>query len=364
MPLTIPLSPEAFTSDWLTAALRESGVLRESRVTSAVPSSLGEGFGLLGSLTRLTLTYDRPEPGAPVTLVAKFPHISEANRDIARQYRIYEREFVFYREVAPAVDTELPRVLYQGLDASIGDAVILLADLAPSRVGDQLVAPTRSEVIATVREIAKVHAAWWGRCDSPSLSRVPYLNDALWLQVAQSMKIFWPTFQRTFPDLLNDNLREIGDRFAPGIAALADRLSAAPATLVHGDLRLDNLFFPTRPEHPALVIADWQLTSRGQGIYDIAYFMSQSIEAEMRRVLERDVVRIYHEALSANGVTGYSLESAWEGYRRAVMWCMMYPVAAGGGIDLTNDRGVELARAMARRSFAAIEELEADQFLD
>jgi thiamine kinase-like enzyme len=361
--LTIPKAPEEFTPAWLTEALRSSGVLSSATVTAAVPSSLGEGFGLLGSLTRLTLSYDRDEPGAPRTLVAKFPHIAEANREISHQYRIYEREYVFYTEVAPAIRTALPGVLFRALDADAGDAVILLRDLAPMRVGDQLVPPTRSEVVRTVREIAKLHAAWWGKADTDRLARVPYLDDPLWLQVAQSMDVFWPTFQQSFPDLLNANLKRIGDRLPGSIASLAGRLSAAPSTLVHGDLRLDNLFFATQPSHEPLVICDWQLTSRGRGIYDIAYFMSQSVEAEMRRVLERDVVRLYYEALVAEGVSGYAFEDAWEGYRLAVMWCMMYPVAAGGGLDLSNERGVALARAMARRSFAAIEELGADEFL-
>ena len=363
MPLAIPLAPDQFTPGWLTDALQSSGVLKSARVVAAVPSSVGDGFGLLGSLTRLTLTYDRQEPGAPKTLVAKFPHVVEMNRTLARQYRVYEREYLFYSRVAPSIATALPTVLYMRSEPETGDAVILLGVLGGTRVGDQLVAPVRSEVIRTVDEIAKLHAAFWGKADVEHLNRVPYLNDTLWLQVAQSMDIFWPVFQQHFPDLVTDNIKRIGDRFAGSIASLATRLSTPPCTLLHGDLRLDNLFFATPPANPLLIIADWQLTSRGRGAYDIAYFMSQSVEAEMRAGLERAVVERYHADLVAGGVTGYSFDECWQDYRIAVMWCMMYPVAAGGGLELTNDRAVQLGRAMARRSFAAIEELGADEFL-
>jgi hypothetical protein len=39
---------------------------------------------------------------------------------------------------------------------------------------------------------------------------------------------------------------------------------------------------------------------------------------------------------------------------------MVYPVTAGGGMDLSNERGLALATAMATRCFAAIEHLDAD----
>ena len=42
----------------------------------------------------------------------------------------------------------------------------------------------------------------------------------------------------------------------------------------------------------------------------------------------------------------------------------MTPVVAGGALELSNERGVALVRAMATRSFAAIEELGAGALLD
>lgn len=360
MSLNIPTDPAHFTTEWLSAALRGSGTTHVADVVAVGPSSLGEGFGLLGSLARLSLGYDRHEAGLPGSLVAKFPATAEANRTLARQYRVYEREARFYREVAPTIGTRLPRAYAVELDTTTGDAAILLEDLTAGTFGDQLVPPGDAEVTAALGEVASLHAAWWGRAGTPSVTWVPELRDPLWLQVGASFEIFWPAFQANFPDLISPAIRRIGDRFAGAVASIAERLCRPPITLLHGDYRLDNLFFG----RDGLTVIDWQLISRGRAPYDVAYFLSQSMDPARRSAGERDILQRYHESLREGGVSGYSLEECWEDYRLATLWCLMYPVAAGGGLDLSNERGVALARAMATRSFAAIEHLGAGTLLD
>lgn len=351
----IPMSPDQFTPEWLTAALRRSGTLREASVVSVVPSSLGEGFGLLGSLARLSLGYDRHEAGAPASVIVKFPAIPEMNRGLARQFRVYEREYRFFAQVAPSIATRVPRLHFLDFEEASGDAVIGLEDLAPARVGDQLVPPSRAEVTQAMDELVKLHIARWGRADAAELAWVPYLQDPVWVQVAASMEQFWPVFQQNLGHTLTPYMRRVGDAFSSNVVSLLQRLSQPPVTLLHGDFRLDNLFFATKPGEDQLVVIDWQLISRGKGPYDVAYFMSQSLEPGDRAATEGDVLKRYHEALLAAGIAGYSLDECIDDYRHAVLLCMMYPIAAGGGMDLSNERGTALGTAMATRSFAAIE---------
>ena len=46
--INIARSPEELTPAWLTAALRESGVIREASVTSTVSEPVGAGAGFIG----------------------------------------------------------------------------------------------------------------------------------------------------------------------------------------------------------------------------------------------------------------------------------------------------------------------------
>jgi hypothetical protein len=138
------------------------------------------------------------------------------------------------------------------------------------------------------------------------------------------------------------------------VVPLMERLSEPPVTLLHGDHRLDNLFF----SGDDVATLDWQITGTGRGAYDVAYFLSQSIVSEERKRVEHDLVRAYHDTLVEHGVQGYPFDACWEDYRLATLFVSVYPLNAGA-VDLVNDRAVELFTAMLERSVAAILDLDA-----
>jgi len=124
--LDIPAGPHTLSADWLTAALRQSGAVRDANVTSVKSSIIGEGAGFMGQLAKLSLQYDKPEDGAPKALIAKFPAAAQENRDVAMFFRFYERETGFYREIADRVELRTPRCYFNAFDPSNGDFALLL----------------------------------------------------------------------------------------------------------------------------------------------------------------------------------------------------------------------------------------------
>ena len=138
------------------------------------------------------------------------------------------------------------------------------------------------------------------------------------------------------------------------VVELMERLSEQPITLLHGDHRLDNLFFGEND----VAMLDWQITGAGRGPYDVAYFLSQSLVPAERKETERDLVAAYHQALIESGVNGYSFDDCWEDYRLATLFVSVYPLNAGA-LDLVNDRAVALFRTMLERSVSAIVDLDA-----
>jgi len=46
-----------------------------------------------------------------------------------------------------------------------------------------------------------------------------------------------------------------------------------------------------------------------------------------------------------------------------VLYCLVYPVIAGGTLDLSNERGVSLVSAMLERSLMAIDDLNCGELL-
>src|SRR2546428_8423748 len=69
----LPAGPQDIAADWLTAALRENGVISGVTVTAFDYEAIGVGVGILGQLARFNLTYDAPEAGAPSSVIGKFP---------------------------------------------------------------------------------------------------------------------------------------------------------------------------------------------------------------------------------------------------------------------------------------------------
>ncbi len=356
--LPVPLTVEDFTPDWATEALRASGTIGHERVIAVETSPVGEGFGFLGSLARLALTYDRPRAGAPATVVAKFPAAVEVNLALALQYKVYEREARFFNEIKRSISAmPTPEAYYVDIKES-GEGVILLEDLdGKGQVGDQLAGASLQEAERLMTQIADLHATWWGRADEAAISWVPAFDGPVWAMTAQTLPALWPTYQQESGHLLLPGMEDVIERAWEGLPWLGQQLSRGPMTLVHGDYRLDNMCFPAREGDPVIVF-DWQLMSRGRGPYDVAYFMSQSLDVELRRESERALVKRYHDGLVTGGVRDYSFDDCFEDYRLATLWCVMYPVAMGGGMA-SNERALQVAAEVSKRSFNTILDLDA-----
>src|SRR5215510_6490384 len=136
--MSIPTGPGTLTPAWLTWALRGTGSITDATVTSCDIEILGEGKGFTGQVARIWLDYDIDAASAPVSLIAKFPPLEPEVRVALNHYRIYEKEFRFYRDVAQDIALRTPRLYYSALNPASGESILLLEDLAPAQTLDIL----------------------------------------------------------------------------------------------------------------------------------------------------------------------------------------------------------------------------------
>ena len=65
--------------------------------------------------------------------------------------------------------------------------------------------------------------------------------------------------------------------------------------------------------------------------FDIAYFITQSVEPDVQAAHEKDLMRAYYKKLTSSGVSAE--EFPWEQflyhYQLGLAFCFMYPVFAG-----------------------------------
>ena len=358
----IPATPADLTPEWLTEALCAQPEMSGVRVRAVEVQPLARGMGLLCQIARLTPTYEAGAAAGPRTLVAKMATDEPETRGVVAIFRFYEREVRFYEELAAAVPVRTPRCYASAFSPDRGDFVLLMEDLGALRTADQLDAGSAADARVVAEALVGLHARFWGDASLEALAWLIAVDDEINRMGMGLYQHAWPSFCDRLGGAVPPDVLRVGERLGEHLVGLLDAMAQSPRTLCHGDVRLDNLFFGREPGAPP-TFADWQISVRGTGTGDLAYFMSQSLDADVRRSAERDILARYHAGLVAAGIRGYDFAQCVLDYRRAVLFCFVYPVIGGGLGDSSNARGQALARAMSERSAAAILDWDATELL-
>ncbi|TMB91781.1 MAG: DUF1679 domain-containing protein [Chloroflexi bacterium] len=316
------------------------------------PEPIGIGRGMFGQVIRLRLTYSQRLPGDPVSLVLKTPAGSAGNRAQAIAFDMYTREACFYRELAPTLRLSVPRCYFARVDPDTGEAILVLEDLGRLQSGDQVGGLDASRARTAVTRLAAAHAQWWDAEALRRFSWLPSLDSPVMRRLERLYGRQWPAFIDAYGAHLPAGSAQLGARVAGCVDEVLVRLSRPPATLVHGDFRADNLYFAARRDDDAVVVADWQVVSRGRAAFDVAYLLCQSMTSDVRRRHEWALLRSWHATLVACGVTGYSFGDALADYSVGLLLAVVYAVV-GATLDRGDERGIALARAQAARTFTA-----------
>jgi hypothetical protein len=352
---TIPTSLDHFTPDWLSEALGE-------RVTAVEIEPVGQGVGILGLLARLHLTYADAGADGPSTVVANIASSNPETVMVAVHYGFYLNEISFYRDCASTPGLRTPAVHYSDIDDTESTFVLLLEDLASSRLADQIAGCPPEDAARVIDAAAALHSFWW---NSPKLDDLTWLrpvNNDAYKSAQEQYTAVWPGFVERFGDVLPARALAVGEAYQTRIADAFDwTVETRPLTIAHTDFRLDNLFFDNPDGSPVTVI-DWQLSVRSMGPLDVSYFMAESMAPDDRRAHERPLLERYHAGLVAGGVTDYSFDELYDDYRTALVTQLTIPVIAQS-MDPGNDRGRKLMDAMVERVFVAIDDHDAGRFM-
>ncbi|MEV0247243.1 phosphotransferase [Nocardia sp. NPDC050712] len=313
------------------------------------------GTGQVADTYRLSFGTGGTDRASAVLKVTSADPVSAAT---AVQQRVYLREVRYYQALAPGLDISVPRCLHAEIDTTSADFALLLEDLAPCRPGDQLVGCSVGEAELALRQAAELHAPWWDKGELGEFSWLPQP----FLDLAPAVL-----------DLLSDAFDDFGQRYAGALEPevldigrqLFDRLphyfalhTAAPPTVLHGDLRPDNLLFDAADGTRPVVVVDWQTVQRGPGMLDVSYFLGGSLDPGTRRSAERGLVALYHDQLRRLGVRDYSFEDCWRDYVRFSFQGYFTGVTSAMMVEQT-ERGDRMFTHMVRRAARHISDLDA-----
>jgi hypothetical protein len=364
LPLEIPFHADHLTVEWLTDALRASGALSQARVTALTTRLLGNAKGMTGQLARVSLDYDTDHTDAPRSLIAKFSAADPQARAMPHAMGFYEREVRFYQQLAHESPLHTPRCYFSAIDLEQGLSLLLLEDLTAAANGSWFAGCSLAEAELAVRAIAAFHAAWWMH---------PQLEELRWLELrgpvsAQEMPAFfhqsWEPFLSKLGPLVTDKICQVGDWLSRHLGRLSAYLyQEPPCTLIHNDYQANNLFFVGAGAACSLVVADWQVTTRGRGALDLAYFLGGNLDTYDRRVHEQRLLRTYHTLLIDNGVCDYPFEQCWEEYRLAMLQPITRMISVIGAGVVPPEQERSFCEVLVPRYCWAVHDLELSELM-
>jgi len=369
----VPEHPEEITAEWLSDAL---GI----PIRAIRSEILGEGQGFLGDIVRVHLETDADD--APESVVVKIPKV--ANRAVGEMMGVYERETLFFRHFAADVPARVPDIYFSHFEPDKGSEkqkqilaacdrmpkfmttmigalgkrvaggknrryLLIMEDLREHEPGDQLEGASPDQCAAVLEQFAATHRAFW---------ESEVLDESFWLLPFDiDARMREGMFRKSLPalrEIAPDGLQPAVEKLGQLGAELTKRLAAdAPRTLVHCDLRLDNVCF----EGEQCTYLDWQLVRSGPAAYDVAYFMGGAMPAETPAAEEQRVLRRYHEAL---GVPEYTFDRFHRDYQRGLL-VSLAALAPTADFEIDEGRGQEMMQRWRERLQARLAHVDLEQ---
>lgn len=280
----------------------------------------------------------------PKSIVVKCPSTDPTSRQTGKDHGLYAKEIAWYLQLREETQVRCPQCFGGRYDEETGDFALLLEDCAPAEQGDQLAGASVSDVRATIREAVHLHAPFF---DKPLILENPLTgtSEEVIEQRIQLYAMFWPEFRKRYEGRLDPVLLEMGDDFAKRFEAYARR-EPSHYTLVHGDMRIDNVLFGGADGRPILL--DWQTLAAGNPMTDIAYLIGTSlVDRKERSETERGLVEGYFAGLRDYGLAPDE-ETLWQDYRRQALSGWVMAVMSSMLVQRT-ERGDEMFAVMAER---------------
>ena len=359
-----------------------------SEVFGAPVSGFDKTFlpgGVLADAYKLNLRYSGASNGAPESAVIKLATEIDDQREMATDNDAYLKELRFFQELAETMPIGVPEV-YACADDGSDNAeyfVILMEDLSThSRVFDQLRDPPQGVMLEKFcHDIADLHGSFWeseqlteswiGEADG----RYVFTLESLCEDCPENLDVLCSAWESTYgKDMFTEvdapHIKELSQMLAgPHSRAILEymssRLDERPKTLLHGDLRADNIFRSNADteEQTKLTYIDWQILHAGPPGPDFTQAWAHSLPPETRRH-DKTLLKGYHDHLvQVNPAAGaYSYDMLIEDYQLGYLLYWMAIISALAtsvpGLDESTDRErmTLLYAQVIRYMFVAMEE--------
>lgn len=303
-----------FTAAQLTAGLRRyfaDSSLTVQALTELPLETVADEASQPANVRGLRVTYQAGGETLDVDCVVKQPR--GVNRAGLASGGI--REVGVYRSLALQLPMQTPALIAADPAGSWLVLEAVSADVASAEW-------TADDYRRAIRALAALHERFWNLAED--LSVYPWLARPL----ANDFEIYVMAAVGAMEKMLVDDrhrlitgslevLTSLGQMLTQ-VEVMADKLRAAPPTLLHGDYQPTNIALQADDE---LVVFDWQLAGVGPGVLDLVTFVNS---ARWRRpdlpVSPHELIGLYRDELATRVGVQWSDEAWDELMDHALMW--------------------------------------------
>jgi hypothetical protein len=343
----VPATPSDIDAPWLTDALAERHP--GARVSGVEVVEVNE---VTNTHARLRVSYEQSD-GAPPQMFCKLLPLDPARRESIARTGMGQREAQFYRSLAPSLLLRVPAAYVARHDDRDGSFVLLIEDLGATgcTVSDGTRGVTADAAAVALDDLADLHlrfrdparraahAGWVPRLTGDSSYGKALLRHGL-------------TYHR---DRLSDDFAEIAELYIDRAADLQALWRVGPATVIHGDPHIGNLF----DDHGRTGFLDWGIINVSTPLRDVCYLLTMSLSIDDRRRHERDLLRRYLERWTGGGGDPISFDEAWLAHRVHAAYTVPACCQIVAFPDNVTERRRIFAEAFLARAEAALQDLEA-----
>ena len=311
---------------------------------------IGADRGMLGEIYKVAI---ESSTGSR-KVVAKFSAPRKEALDNAKRGGTHERELRCYDELLSTTPVSIPEIFASWFDEGRAEYLILQEFIEFDQSVDQIDGITVAQSKLVIEEAAAMHAHWWEHSGLAELEWLPRLNDTRRrTNLTTVTRLGWNPLTEILDEGGLSYPKVSGDSLADEIDDMLCDLSTSASTLIHSDLRADNLLFNTVGD--GVMLVDWQGCSFGPSSFDITYHMIQSLSVDDRRQHETELLNYYVNSLEFFGHQ-ITIDEVHKLYRSSILYSLSIACAVPLINSVESPRVKELAFSMASRTLAALED--------
>ena len=249
---------------------------------------------------------------------------------MAHRLDLYQREYYFYREVAPHVvpHLQIPKFITL-VENDTGEVDgIVLENLATQGMVLNLNLNTEpiEVTLKVIARMARMHSRFWGK---DVAVRFPGLKTPMDPTFCPFFETFiqekYPAFREKWGKMVPPSQTWLCDSVVTNFTHIQERLAkGGHLTVIHGDIKSPNIFYDRRLRGDEPYFLDWQHCGVGKGAQDLVFFILESFDIGVLHRVFKLATLYYYQKLMEYGVKNYSWKEYSQDLKDAVCYIPLF----------------------------------------